>query len=291
MKNKSMKKKIISMALTTVLAVSSTHVVADNVNEDATENDFNYTAVGVGATTGGLILGPIGILIGGVMGSFYDAGDSEDTQLSAVHSMEQNLELNSDQGIDLDIDQRIEATTDVAIDSDTLADASEEKVSEGLLVASSNDDMLFIDEELQSSENTHNRIKEIITNDLSVTVYFKPGSVNYENFYSEQFSTVLNLLNEMPEMELNLDGYSDRQGTVIDNLQLSTERLGSIRDYFVTNGIDENRINLHAYGEKDFLSTPGELESYMYDRRVVVSFKAPAQIPKGNVAIIDPASR
>ena len=95
----------------------------------------------------------------------------------------------------------------------------------------------------------------------------------------------------IPEMELNLDGYSDRQGTAIDNLQLSTERLVSIRDYFVAKGVDENRINLHAYGEKDFLSTPGELESYMYDRRVVVSFKAPAQISKDNVAIINPASR
>ena len=95
---------------------------------------------------------------------------------------------------------------------------------------------------------------------------------------------MLNLLHEMPELELNLDGYSDRRGSQADNLLLSEVRLESVRDYFVNNGIDEKRIHLHAHGEKNFMSTPGELESYMFDRRVVVSFSHASNATNNNVA-------
>lgn len=272
-----MKKKNILIAIATALAVGSTHVSAATYDESSTETEINYTAMGVGATTGGLLFGPVGILVGGIAGSLYDSNTPEDSQQTVDQSVDDGMASN------------IEKTTESV--SDALVKNPEPNEPEGLMLASSSDDISFIDEELaEESVKDYSRIKEIITNDLSVIVHFKPGSVNFENFYSQQFSTVSNLLHEMPEMELNLDGYSDRQGAESDNLQLSTERLESVRDYFVKNGIDANRVNINAYGEKDFLSTPGELDSYVFDRRVVVSFKAPIQIPKNNIAVVSDSS-
>lgn len=256
-----MKKTFVSIAIASVLAASSSQVLADQYNEDSITNEQDYTSIGVGAVSGALIAGPVGLIVGGMVASLFGWGDSED------ESQEPGLADESD--------------------SDTLAEISGHDESKDLMVASSSNVIAFVDSE--SSEEP-SRIKEIVANDLSIAVYFKPGSVNFESFYSQQFSTISNLLHEMPEMELNLEGYSDRQGTQADNLQLSAERLESVRDYFVNSGIDASRINVHAYGEKNFLSTPGELDSYIFDRRVVVSFMATSKDSQNNVAVVSDAS-
>ena len=131
-----------------------------------------------------------------------------------------------------------------------------------------------------------NGLKEIISNDLSLDVYFKAGSVDLEKFYSQQLSVISSLLSEIPDLELNLDGYSDRQGDEAENMQLSVARLQSVRNYFVAHGIDGDRIKVNAYGEKNFVSSPGELAAYVFDRRVVVSFTSPSVSTGSNVAAI-----
>lgn len=253
-----MKKTLVSIAIASVLAVSSSQLLADQNDEDSITNEQDYTAIGIGATSGALIAGPAGLIVGGIIGSLFGWEPSEDELYGEELAAES--------------------------DSEMLPVLDE---SEDLMVASTSNVIPQGDSELSEEAN---RIKDIVTNDLSVAVYFKPGSVNFESFYSHQFSTLSNLLHEMPDMELKLEGYSDRQGTQSDNLRLSAERLESVRDYFINSGIDESRIKAYAYGEKNFLSTPGELDSYMFDRRVVVSFKAASKDSQNNVAAVNDAS-
>ena len=169
-----MKKKIVSIAIAIVFAVSSSQVLADMYDEDSTENELNYTAIGIGATSGGLILGPVGILVGGVIGSFYGSNAPEDEP------------------------QSMEPTTESVVD--TLAENSAHDNSGALMLASSSEDIAFLDQDASATlHKASDRIKEIIISDFNVVVYFKPGSVDVENFYSKQFSTLSNLLNEMPD--------------------------------------------------------------------------------------------
>jgi len=261
-----MKKKIISIVIAAVLAVSSAHVLAESGHQDATDNKLNYTAIGIGAASGGLILGPVGVLVGGVIGSFYNTAETDDV----LHSPNQTMNLSA------------------TPESDELVVKTELDQPADLVLAYSGDAVLFVEE--QSAElfqQEINRVKEIVTNNLSIIVHFKPGSVDLESLYSQQLATISNLLHEMPELALNLAGYSDRLGTASDNLQLSMERLQSVQDYFTTNGIDESRIHIHAYGEKKFLSTAGELDSYMFDRRVEVSFKKLSENKSNSLAVIN----
>lgn len=256
-----MKKKLISIAIASVLVISSGQLLADQYDEDSTTDDQGYTAIGIGATSGALMAGPAGLIIGGFLGSLYGRGEAEDEL--------QDMEFVAES------------------EADALVEAPMHDEAEDLILASTSKDIPQIDSGLSEEKN---RIKEIVTNDLSIAVYFKPGSVNFESFYTQQFLTISNLLHEMPEMELNLEGYSDRQGNQSDNLQLSAERLESVRDYFVNSGIDPNRIKVRAYGEKNFLSTPGELESYVFDRRVVVSFRESTKNLQNNIAVVKEAS-
>lgn len=270
-----MKKNFVSMAIAAVLAASSSQILADQYDENATTNEHDYIAVGVGAASGALIAGPAGLIVGSIVGGLFGWGSSEE----AGTDMDQP-----------DVEQQssaLVAAFDLDPDLSIVKETPEHKESEGLMLASLNSDTALVEEEQPGEIN---RIKQIVVNDLNVAVYFKPGSVDFESFYSQQFSVIANLLHEMPEMELNLEGYSDRQGMQSDNLQLSAERLESVRNFFVNNGIDASRINIHAYGEKNFLSTPGELDSYMFDRRVVVSFKEPSKHPQNSVATVDDKS-
>lgn len=231
--------------------------------------------MGIGAATGALIAGPVGLVVGGVVGKLYAdqnlIDESKDTGDTAVITADNAVESAKDEN-------------DVAVRS-----APKIKEGEALEVSDYGDVMVASSANVipvasfQQSKKSK-RIEEIITYDLSMDLYFKPGSVAFEPFYARQLASINNLMETMPELQLNLDGYSDRQGSKEDNLQLSVERLDSVKDYFVSQGIDVSRINLNAHGEKNFLSLPGELESYMFDRRVVVSFDVSSKPTTNSVA-------
>lgn len=257
-----MKKKIISISIASIIATGSGQVMANQFDEEDSSNQ-PYAEMSIGAVGGALLAGPAGFVIGGIVGSLiggHETGDEvqEVDNLAVMESMVDEVQVSTD-------------TNDEP---------------KGVLLASSNNSIPNIGDEKSAVTNT---LKEIISNDLSMGVYFKAGSVDIEKFYTQQLSVISNLLTEIPDLQLNLDGYSDRQGDESENLQLSIARLQSVRNYFVSQGVDENRIKVNAYGEKNFNSSPGELSAYVFDRRVVVSFTATPS-GAGNVAVISNAS-
>ena len=254
-----MKKKLISIAIASLIATSTGHVMANQDIEDSTDDNQQVTAIGIGAVSGALLAGPAGLIVGGIVGAIAGRQDSD---------------LESDvQGID-----HLAETESML--NEMLEASKKEDVQESIVVASTDNELALIEVKIPDT------LKEIISNDLSMDVYFKAGSVDVENFYAQQLSTISNLLGEIPELQLVLDGYSDRQGSEADNFQLSIARLESVRKYFENQSIDGNRITTNAYGEKKFISKSGDLSAYMFDRRVEVSFKDSSNDKKNSVATI-----
>lgn len=260
-----MKKKFIPIAIASLIAAGTGQVMASQDTEESTGNKKQVTAISIGAVSGALLAGPAGLIVGGIVGAIAGRQDSEtESEVQGVdHLAETESMLN-----------------------EMLETSKQDDEIENVMVASASSEIPVIESEVTEAVNA---VTEIISNDLSMDVYFKAGSVDVESFYTQQLSVLSNLLNEIPDLQLNLDGYSDRQGSEADNLQLSVARLESVREYFVNHGIDDSRINVHAYGEKNFVSSPGELETYMFDRRVVVSFKVSSQNSQSNVAAITDA--
>jgi len=281
-----MNKKLISIAIASVLAASSTQALAGQYDDDFNISEDEYVAVGIGAATGALIAGPVGLVIGGVFGKLYAQQDT--AAEGEVELAESNISSAATETfvtsykVDSDVSSNLTTATESTVDR-TSSETEESDETDVVMVASASGDIAIAAPKQQESAQ---RIKEIITYDLNMDVYFKPGSVDFEPFYARQLSSIRNLLEAIPELQLKLDGYSDRQGSQEDNLQLSVERLDSVKDYFVSRGVDVNRINIQAHGEKNFVSIPGELDSYIFDRRVVLSFEPASQHSQSAVATL-----
>lgn len=259
-----MKKKIIAIAIASVLTTTSAQTLASPQEEGVTNNKKQYTAISIGAVSGAILAGPVGLVVGGIVGAIAgrDHTDPEAREIDHLAETESML-------------------------GDMLDTSKQKQASSPVMVATAGSSIPVIDTD---APETINSLKEIVSNDLSMDVYFKAGSIDVEQFYAQQLTVITSLLTELPDLRLNLDGYSDRQGDAAENLQLSAERLQSVRKHFLKNGIDESRITVRAHGEKNFLSRPGELEKYVFDRRVVLSFEAPAGNTQNNVAAITGAS-
>lgn len=84
----------------------------------------------------------------------------------------------------------------------------------------------------------------------------------------KRLSRVIRLLQEMPEIDVEIVGYTDDVGSVDYNLALSMRRAESVRDYMVAQGIDASRLSVSGRGEADPIVPNSTPEGQAVNRRV-----------------------
>lgn len=65
----------------------------------------------------------------------------------------------------------------------------------------------------------------------------------------EGLDRLISLLNEHPEISIELAAHTDRRGTDDYNMDLSLRRAQSVVDYLTANGIDQKRLSTAGYGK------------------------------------------
>jgi sortase system peptidoglycan-associated protein len=265
-----MKKTLIHLAIAasmitgTVSAQAATDTLSAGESRD---NTSQYVGLGVGAATGAIVAGPVGLVIGGIVGTIAGRNSEQAHEAEAAIS----ADATSD-------DIAMEAAA--AIDS---SDTPNDTASDAMLVASATP----VESVLTGDAVDHSAaLRTILTTDLSLDVYFRSGSTSVEAFYAPRMQAIAALMREMPTLELHIDGYSDRRGNSDDNLALSNQRLDAVRAQLQQAGIDDSRIHSKAHGEGGFVSSPGDLEAYTFDRRVVIRFEQTVPATKTPVASI-----
>jgi len=107
--------------------------------------------------------------------------------------------------------------------------------------------------------------------------------LNYQS-NSDQFTKAsqkrINMIREYLSLDADLelvliDAYSDSYGGRSQNQSLSQRRANKIRDYFVNNGIEANRIEASGYGEKRHISSNATTLGRGKNRRVVIQMQKP----------------
>jgi len=271
-----MKKTFINLAVSTALLAGAVSAQAASDTSPAgasRDNTSRYVGLGVGAAAGAIVAGPVGLVIGGIVGAV--AGRHGDQ----AHAAETAIAAAGETGTETTA--AIEAADTAPADAHS--DAPSDAPKDTLIVASA----AAPEAVMTGNEADHSaRLRQILTTDLSLDVYFRSGSTRVEAFYAPRLQAIAALMREMPLLEIHIDGYADRRGDGDQNLALSNQRLDAVRAQLVQAGIDDSRIHGEAHGENRFVSAPGDLEAYTFDRRVVIRFEQAVQATRTPVASI-----
>ena len=105
----------------------------------------------------------------------------------------------------------------------------------------------------QGKESTLDTNFELIPIEIGVTVQlpnvlFERSTTNLLSASYEELDQVVNLLEEHPEMEIELSGHTDNQGSAKLNLELSEDRVDTVILYLVGKGVSRARLRGKGYG-------------------------------------------
>ncbi|MBK9937920.1 MAG: OmpA family protein [Chitinophagaceae bacterium] len=99
-------------------------------------------------------------------------------------------------------------------------------------------------------------------------ILFVTGSAKLQTSSYKGLNEVAKILQENPEMKLNIDGHTDYVGSEEMNQTLSDNRSASVKEYFVSKGIDESRIRSAGHGEMEPIADNKTAAGRQKNRRV-----------------------
>ncbi|WP_220775220.1 flagellar protein MotY, partial [Shewanella glacialipiscicola] len=113
--------------------------------------------------------------------------------------------------------------------------------------------------------------------DIAFTVLnYNEGGTDLTHFSQQQLSRVQEYLAYDPLVELVLvDAYTDSYGGRSVNQKVSDERAESVKDFFVSSGIPQDRIVTVGHGERRHVASNDETDERARNRRVVVRISKP----------------
>jgi outer membrane protein OmpA-like peptidoglycan-associated protein len=99
-------------------------------------------------------------------------------------------------------------------------------------------------------------------------VKFSTGSHDVSTEAEQQLSHIAQILEQNPDVKIELGGFTDAPGSAQINRQISQARADSVRQALIDKGIDGARIQAKGYGEANPLNaTQAEDEA---NRRVAI---------------------
>ncbi|TDJ34372.1 MAG: hypothetical protein E2O53_08330 [Gammaproteobacteria bacterium] len=185
--------------------------------------------VGTGAVIGGFAGGPVGIILGAAFGAkLGDAMHRRDTEVERLATSLQGSR-NRVNELERDID---------ALGGDLQrmqAESRPELLS--LLQAGIEMELLFRTDEHVLGRTTGSRLQQLAAS-----------------------------LAAMPDVILQLDGFTDERGDAAYNQKLSARRAEHVRDVLVANGVPTGRVNVRAHGESP--AADNNVDSFAFERKV-----------------------
>jgi outer membrane protein OmpA-like peptidoglycan-associated protein len=97
---------------------------------------------------------------------------------------------------------------------------------------------------------------------------FQVGRSRISEESHAELNIVGNMMKEYASMVIQLEGHTDYQGNVKENLKLSQARVDAVKSYLVSSGIQKSRIKTKAFGGTTPLSRENTPEAHRLNRRV-----------------------
>lgn len=289
-----MKKSIVTLAMAVALnitalsaSVLSTPVYASDdagilanssTDNDTQNNNRLFQGMGIGAIAGTLVAGPVGLVVGSLIGTVTGAILDDSSLMDSQTKTDTALAITNT-GI---IHHRQPATNSVVVETkpDNPTITTQDKPENIQLAQLGSTSVATI-----AHETEQNKLMNILTADVRFDIYFRSGSDDIETFYLPRLTAIANLLKNTDSLDIHLDGYADRRGNKEKNIALAKDRINKVRQQLIDNGIDQHRIISTAFGERKMVSSPGDLSAYAFDRKVEIHFEPVKSEPQTTLPI------
>jgi outer membrane protein OmpA-like peptidoglycan-associated protein len=103
---------------------------------------------------------------------------------------------------------------------------------------------------------------------VRLLVFFETNSATLQASSYPELNRAAQLMRANPNMEVEIAGYSDAQGSDNYNRELSQKRANSVRDYIIGQGIPSARLVAIGYGEQNPIATNDTDDGRAKNRRV-----------------------
>ena len=113
---------------------------------------------------------------------------------------------------------------------------------------------------------------QFLTHELTLNLMFQSNSSELTDKDFALVDRVSSILTDFPELNIQLDGYSDPVGNPEDNLSLSQNRTTNVKLAFESLGINSSRIQMNSHGESLTAIGIADMDSYALERRVSINF-------------------
>ncbi|HMS51179.1 MAG TPA: OmpA family protein, partial [Chitinophagales bacterium] len=80
-------------------------------------------------------------------------------------------------------------------------------------------------------------------------VFFETGKYELQPLSYPELNRLVELLNQTPEMRIELSGHTDNVGLAAANQTLSVNRAKAVYNYLIAQGINANRLSYKGYGD------------------------------------------
>ena len=112
---------------------------------------------------------------------------------------------------------------------------------------------------------------------LQGEVLFRTGSAEITPETAHGIQLLAGAVRNHPALQVRIDGYADPRGTVDTNLKFSEQRANAVRDLFLAAGIDDEALEVNAYGKSQ--SVAADNDGYALERRVRLTLQAAGPAP------------
>lgn len=225
----------------------------------------------IGFVTGGVIgafaAGPVGAVIGAGIGTWLGQRVHRAGEASKAEAKVAVLENDKSQ---------LQSKT-ASLESET----SDLEQTNRTLTARLDELSHSVEEAQSAKDDTARENAAKVLDGLQGDVLFRTGSAEITPETAHGIQVLAGAVAKSPALQVRIDGYADPRGTVDTNLKLSEQRANAVRDLFRAAGVDDEALEVNAYGKSQ--SVAADNDGYALERRVRLTLQAAGPAPVARV--------
>lgn len=243
--NSAFNKITLAIAFTGLMSASAFSVAGSRSDEQlatpsaqeikSKEDQNNAVGFGTGVVFGAVVAGPVGAIVAGLFGILIADDVNDKNRLTqtknALDSTNQEL---------------------VALQRDYQQS-----------IASAN-------QQIAAMDSAMSQAMQQVTPSLEANIQFKTASFIVEDHYKSQLDGLASELRKNPKLKIELSGFADQRGESTYNQVLSEQRAKAVKDYLVSQFVNDNQIITQSFGESELVSESDSFEDNFFDRRVLL---------------------